>query len=753
MTDALLSLTPLEADTAGAVFERIFPEDESGPGASEIGALTYLDHALAGALAGHRETYRIGLAALNAAAGGRHAKPFASLTADQQDELLGLLQDGDLPEFRSLDGPAFFGLVRAHCQEGLFADPLYGGNRDKLGWRVLGHPGVWLENSAEENLSDKPVDKGGVIKSLVDVQEELRATTTSDPPLPNYDPQRGLKPAVGPVDVILVGVGAVGGLIAPILAKAGLRVVGLDAGPLRSLADYIPDELGATYYCRQDLGPKFMAEEVRWRTDNDSPTQDPTYSLGRMMNGAGGSVIHYGAWLRRFHPHHLKLRSYIVERWGEAVIPEGCTVADWPVGYEELEPYFTRLDQEIGIAGDDRNTYLPRSAGYPLPPTRPFRMGERFAEATTALGLHPYTVPVGMNTVPHNGFPEMSYTAWDNGFGSWTGAKWHPGLTCIPAALATGNFDLRTGCRVTRVLTNADGRAIGVEYVDGLGRQHQQSADTVILCSYTWENLRLLFLSADGKHPDGLGNGTGQLGKHLMCKMFAHVDGFFPNDVFNRHTGPAAQGVVLDDYLCADFDSWAAGQFLGGLTLGAENQFLPIQIARESLPDDVPGWGLAWKRHIQQWQHFGVVRAQPEALSYVSNYADIDPRRRDKSGLGMPVMRVTYDLRENERRIAAFFHSKADEILRAMGATKTWNGPDFTGVGSSHDLGGARTSDDPAAGVLDRNLSVHDTPGLYVFGGAAMPTCPGINPTLTLWALCYRAAEDLISRLQAGDER
>jgi gluconate 2-dehydrogenase alpha chain len=347
----------------------------------------------------------------------------------------------------------------------------------------------------------------------------------------------------------------------------------------------------------------------------------------------------------------------------------------------------------------------------------------------------------------------MSYTAWDNGFGSWTGAKWHPGLTSIPDALVTGNFDLRTHCRVTRVLSNADGRAVGVEYVDRRGRVHDQRAETVILCSYTWENLRLMFLSADGKHPDGLGNSTGQLGKHLMIKMFAHVDGYFPDDVFNRHTGPAAQGVVVDDYLCADFDSWAAGEFLGGLTLGAENQFLPIQIARESLPDDVPGWGLAYKKHLQEWQHLGVVRAQPEALSYVSNYVDVDPRRRDKSGLGMPVMRVTYDLRENERRIAQFFHGKAEEILKTMGATKTWNGPDFTGVGSSHDLGGARMSDDPAAGVLDRTLRVHDTPGLYLFGGAAMPTCPGINPTLTLWTLCYKAAEDLVDRLKAGDER
>jgi gluconate 2-dehydrogenase alpha chain len=118
----------------------------------------------------------------------------------------------------------------------------------------------------------------------------------------------------------------------------------------------------------------------------------------------------------------------------------------------------------------------------------------------------------------------------------------------------------------------------------------------------------------------------------------------------------------------------------------------------------------------------------------------------------MPVVRATYDMRANELCQAAFFEAKAAEVLTAMGATKTWAGPSFTGVGSSHDLGGCRMADDPAAGVVDRSLKVHDTDGLYVFSGAVFPTCPGINPTHTLWALVYKAAEELVSRLRAGDE-
>jgi gluconate 2-dehydrogenase alpha chain len=379
-------------------------------------------------------------------------------------------------------------------------------------------------------------------------------------------------------------------------------------------------------------------------------------------------------------------------------------------------------------------------------------MGRLFSAGARSLGLHPHPVPVGQNTEPYNGYPATKYASWNNGFGAWLGDKWHPGLTSVPQALATGNFDLRTGCRVLRVLTNAGGRATGVEYVDAAGQIRRQEADAVILSAYTWENIRLLFLSADDKHPAGLGNSSGQLGKHLMIKQFPHVDGYFPDVVFNRQVGPASQAIVLDDYVAEDFDAWGRGRFIGGATLGAENQFLPIQISRETLPPEVPCWGSAYKAHLREWQHLGVVRYQPDTLPYVNNYADLDPWARDKSGFGLPVVRATYRMMPNEQRQADFFAERSAEILRAMGAQRTWEGPKFTGVASSHDLGGTRMSDDPRAGVLDRSLRVHDTPGLYVFSGTAFPSCPGINPTLTIWALCELAAERLIERLKDGKE-
>ena len=208
---ARISLTSAEARTAAALFERLFPADAETPGATEIGVLDYLDRALAGPDAGSRDAYRLGLMLLDSAARARHDRSFVDCAPGEQDALIADLERGDLPDHDASFQVAFFNRVRAHLQEGLFADPAHGGNRDKLGWRVLGHPGVWLEHTAEENLSPDPVDKGGVIRALADVAAETRHRIGAASAPTDDDPRRGAQPPDGPADVILVGVGAVGG--------------------------------------------------------------------------------------------------------------------------------------------------------------------------------------------------------------------------------------------------------------------------------------------------------------------------------------------------------------------------------------------------------------------------------------------------------------------------------------------------------------------------------------------------------------
>jgi gluconate 2-dehydrogenase alpha chain len=738
-----ISLNPHAAKTLDAVFVRMFPADDDGPGATEIGVTDYVDRALSSAYSDLHSLYRTGLAALDREMLARSGKAFKAASPAEQDQIIQALEKNELHSCPGFPGRDFFEALRAHLQEGLFADPVHGGNKQKSGWKLIKHPGVWLENSAEENLIETPADKGGRYQSLSDLGFGWPMPARD---IAGFDPMRGQAPPAKEADVILVGVGSMSSIVAPILAEAGLKVIGFEPGPFRQGGDYFPDELGSAYYCRASMGPKFSSEIPRWRRTDAEPTREATFSLGRMMNSVGGSIIHYGAWMRRFHPHHFRMRSYVLDRWGANAIPAECSLIDWPISYEELEPFYCDLEQTIGIAGDETNPFVKRSQPLPMPPMRPFRLGDFFSRATRSIGLHPHPVAAGMNTVPYQGRPAATYTAWNNGFGSYTGEKWDPSLDCVPRALATGNFDLRTGCRVIRILTDATGHAEGVEYVDALGRSQIQRGRTVILGAYTFENIRLMLLSGGAKHSAGIGNRSGQLGRYFMTKMFAHVDGFFPSTIFNRHTGPAAQGVVLDDFLSTEFDSLKEG-FIGGATLGAEQQFLPIQISREALPGDVSAWGKSYRDHLKQWQHFGVVRIQPDALPYFTNHLDLDPVHRDKSGLGLPVLRITYDLQENERKLADWMERKSEEILRIMGATKTWRGASFTGVGSSHDFGGARMGDNPETSVVNRDLEVHDAPGVYVFSGATFPSCIGINPTLTLAAVCCRAAVELVRKL------
>jgi len=562
-------------------------------------------------------------------------------------------------------------------------------------------------------------------------------------------------------DVCVIGLGAASGSAVHVLAEAGFRVVALEAGPWRTRDDFSRDELESAYYTRQAMGQKFMAEAPTWRRNSDTATRPATFSLGRMMNGVGGSYIHYGTWLRRFQPEDFRFRSRIVERYGAETLPPGSALVDWPVSYDDLEPYYTRVEQTMGVAGIPGNVRGEtveggnpfegyRSAGYPLPPARPCTAGVRFAEAARRLGYHPYPVPTGINTAPFAGRPACTYCGWCNGFGCFIDAKTTPLHNLIPHAVATGNLEVRTHCRALRIEHAADGRVAAVDYVDGRGERRTQRAAIVILSAYTFENVRLLLLSRSDRFPNGLGNNSHNVGKYFMTKQFAHVNGYYNGVAFNRFAGPTGQAVIMDDLNSDNFDHAGLG-YIGGATISSEQQLQPIGIAGESLPPDVPRWGAKYKEHlVRRWNSIAVVRLQPTALPYEDNFLDLDPHVRDRSGLGVPVIRITYDLHPNEHRLAEHLEGVAEQLHQAMGARQTWRGPRFTGVCSSHDVGGLRMGADPATSVVDPTLMVHEVPNLFVLSGATFPTCPGVNPTPTIQALAWRAADLIVATYRHG---
>src|SRR5215203_2754884 len=196
----LLKLNSHEGHTVAALFDQMFPADENSPSASEIGAVAYLDRALVGPYEDDVEDYRLGLAALDRAANTLHGANFADLSAEHQDEMVGKLERGELPDFRMPTQQHFFEKLHRHMREGLFADPAHGGNRQKRGWRFLGHPGIWLENLPEEMVSEEPVTKGGVYQSLEDLGYSLDGGPSAPVEIPGYDPQKGAEPPKGPVD-------------------------------------------------------------------------------------------------------------------------------------------------------------------------------------------------------------------------------------------------------------------------------------------------------------------------------------------------------------------------------------------------------------------------------------------------------------------------------------------------------------------------------------------------------------------------
>jgi gluconate 2-dehydrogenase alpha chain len=554
-------------------------------------------------------------------------------------------------------------------------------------------------------------------------------------------------------DVCVIGLGAAGATAAWSLASSGMKVVALEAGPNRSESDYRLDEISDSAYGQARLSSKFNQELQTWREDEMSPTRAATYSLGKMVNGVGGTVT-YSGWLRRYQPGDFRIRTQTIERYGEDAIPEGASLTDWPIDYDDLEPYYTQVEQTMGVAGIPGNVKGQpveggnpfegyRSGGYPLPPLRSAGISNYFADAARKLGYHPYPVPAALNSVPFDGRPACTYCGFDAFYGCHTNAKTTVALTYVPQALATGNLMIRTGCRAVRITVDDQGRASGVDYFDGEGQFKHISAKVIVLSAYTFENVRLLLMSSCDKFPRGLGNTKGIVGKYFTPKQLPKVSALLPGTSLNRFAGPSAQGMIMDDLAGDNFDHSGLG-FIRGGSIGTFMQLQPVMAARDQVPDDVPRWGSGYKEHlIRNWNSIFAIEAQPEGLMYEENYLDLDPTVKDRSGLGLPVVRITYKQRRNELAIIQYLREKSIEILQEMGAAKIWVGPAMTGVGSSHDLGGIRMGKDPASSVVGSSLMCHDVENLYVMSGAVFPSCPGINPTLTIQALALRAADGI----------
>jgi gluconate 2-dehydrogenase alpha chain len=553
-------------------------------------------------------------------------------------------------------------------------------------------------------------------------------------------------------DVVVIGLGGAGGVAVEPLAAAGLKVIGLEAGTRLGPRDFAPDELRNNYRGWPHAAQK-CNREVPVHRPNAAAPDNPRLPVHVMMNGVGGTTLHYWAQSWRLNPWDFKVVSETTRRYGAGRIPRSSTVEDWPFGLEELEPYYDKVEYALGVSGqagnvkgviDPRgNIYEgPRARPFPMPPLRGTEFTDLMGRTAARLGWHPFPGPAAVNSETYQNRSACLYHGFCNRGGCHVSAKNSTAVSTIPRAEATGNLSIVTEAHVTRIDVDAEGRAAGVQYLKG-GETYIQPADVVLLAGYTYENTRLLLLSTSAAYPRGLANNRGQVGRHY----FTHNQGggvlaLFPHRL-NRWYGLPAQGVAIDDWADDNFDH-SQLEFIGGGNLWVYSDQRPIAAANMPTFGRAPRWGSQWKSFVSEnadrWVNSYL---QKTTLPYEDNYLDLHPTLKDP--LGDPVIRITADHKDNEKRVAAFIQDKMEQWFLEAGAVATVRQPVGTMGVSTHAYGGTRMGDDAETNVVDRWGFCHEVPNLGVLGASVMGTSGARNPTLTAQALAWRTAEHLVA--------
>jgi gluconate 2-dehydrogenase alpha chain len=557
-----------------------------------------------------------------------------------------------------------------------------------------------------------------------------------------------MSPSMRKTDVVIIGLGASGSYAALALTQAGADVTALEAGPHWTPEDFPMDEL------RNDVRnfmsqPKAAKEIPTWRTNaSEVATQTGTQIL--MMNGVGGSSIHYGMEQWRYLEWNFNERSSSIKRYGQSAIPPNSTVADWPIDYADIEPYYDKVEWDIGVSGKAGNVNgkklaggnfyeAPRSRGYPLPPLRRSGYNDMMAAAASGLGWHPFPGPASIRSKTYKELPGCEYCGFCTYNGCMAEAKGSTNFVAIPEAQKTGHLKIVAEARVTHIEVDKNGRATGVSYLKG-GNQFFQPADVVILSTYVYENNRLLLLSKSKAFPNGLSNNHGQVGKNYISHVYAGATGLFPGKTLNIYGGPGAQRTSIDDWNGDNFDHSGLG-FIGGAIIDARMEGKPIAQSRAA-PSTVPQWGSAWKQWMNQNANsVGTIGTQVECLAYEQNYLDLDPTVTDPEGF--PVIRATFDIQPQEVARVNYTNQKVVDLLQQAGASQVWTTPAAPIAVNSHAYGGTRMGNDPETSVVDKWLISHEVPNLAILGGSTFPTSTGYNPTNTIEALSWRTGDHI----------
>lgn len=559
-------------------------------------------------------------------------------------------------------------------------------------------------------------------------------------------------------DVIVVGAGASGAIVASELAQDGLAVLCLDKGAQHETRDFRLKQDEIRYYARGALVPSMKTDPLTWRQDSgqtetlapwaDSPlgTANPLHLPPSL--GTGGGSVHWGGACWRFRESEFRMRSTIEERLGADALPENHTLVDWPISYADLEPYYDKAEWELGISGrgsnvvdrpelDENPWEPPRGRDYPMPPLRRGAADQDFEDACRRLGFHPFRTAAAIASEPFKGRPACTYCGFCHGYPCHNDAKTSTHVAALPAGLASGNLEIRDFCRVYRVnRTPAGDRVTGVSYFDDSGASVEVEADRVVLACYALENARLLLASDI--------NRNGQVGKHLMTHAFGFFMGL-TKEPSNPYMGTLVASTSIEDFSGELVHEEDPSVLWGAPIISWPGDYQPIEIAH-AIPDTVPRWGTGFKDWMRNsYNHIWSMYSQTANIPTTETFVDLDPHRTDP--WGQPALRMTHGWGDHDARAVEFLLTKKRAIAREMGLTTWWEEttrPDYHL--STHEVGTHRMGDDPATSVVDRFGRSHECPNLYVIGGGQFPSYHGYNPTETIWALAYLTVDQMLDR-------
>jgi choline dehydrogenase-like flavoprotein len=507
-------------------------------------------------------------------------------------------------------------------------------------------------------------------------------------------------------DVLVVGAGACGNLVAKELASRGLSVVVLEAGKrFRPAEDFANTEANAG---------KIMWTEPRVYTGKDAIVPKAGVGVG------GGTLVWLGV-APRFHP--ADFRTYSTEGVG----------ADWPIGYDDLRPHYEKVEREFGVAGEC-GPFAPEQYQLPMPPHRMNWHAQLLARGARKLGAHPFAPPIGINSTPYDGRPACIYCGWC-GSGCPSGAK----------ATASGTYLARAEKLGARVLSEVfvhrinydakSGRVTGVNYLDANRLEYRVDAKLVVVATHALETPRLLLLSANNTFPKGLANSSGLVGKNFMSHPTWQVFGTFDEPV-NAFKGMQMGHVMVQDY----YQPNKRNGYARGFVL-ISYMMTPIMFGNLS----GTMFGAEYKQFLYEYAHTAAWWAHAEGLPHEHNTVTLDPEIKDVRGL--PVARVTYEWGENDLQVATAAREKAAEMMSASGARKVRIGSNY----GAHAMGSCRMGRDPKSSVVNEHCQSHDIKNLFICDTSVFVTGAGVNPTLTAMAIASRSSEYIAQSARRGE--